>query len=165
MRKIFVTVLVVSAVLGTGRPAAALIYLPVNTLESLLVRCPEVAIGTVTGTDAKADAATVTVKKTLKGELAGTVSVKGLMLRVTRENKKARFAANETVILFLAKSADGARSIMHSQVLATEADRKAMEGCVAEILPDAKVLADLANPRVKLDEDGVQRVLKRTGGE
>jgi hypothetical protein len=51
--------------------------------------------------------------------------------------------------------------IAHAQVLKTDAEKKAMAGCVEEISPDAKLLAELGNPKAKLDQGEVVTVLKR----
>jgi len=146
-------------IVSLARPASALVYLPTNSLESLLANCPDVVIATVVSTDVPGDAATIKVENALKGDAAGTLTVQKLHLRLSLKEKKPRFEPKDTVIVFLNTTPDGKHSIAHSQTLANEADRKTMEACVKEVLPHAKILSDLANPKIALDEKAIKQSL------
>jgi hypothetical protein len=127
-----------------GQRAFALIYLPENTLESMLVRSDAVVIGTVSDfsdTDNRG-----TVEEVLKGNATGALQVTGVMLRVDTKTRRPRFAKGDRIIVFCNPVGDsGSRSILHSQTLANAAEVRTMKGCVAEIMPVAQLLTDLAD--------------------
>ncbi|MCL2640628.1 MAG: hypothetical protein FWD53_07280 [Phycisphaerales bacterium] len=144
--------MILLVVMGVGREAEGIIYLPENSLESLLVRCPVVVTAKVTSVDEGQDRATMQIEKTLKGDVKGDATVKGVMRRITVKEKKARFAAGDHVMLFLGQDpSTKAMSVVASQQLANEKEVKAMEGCVVEVMPMAGVLADLGNARKEVD--------------
>jgi hypothetical protein len=150
----------VAAILLAAMPVRALIYLPENTLESLLVRSDSVVIGTVAAFSDADNRATIQVDETCKGTAKGTIVVTGVRLRLTSTTSRPRFAAGDQVVLFLAAAAkDDAgketRAILHTQVLNGAAEIKTMSGCIAEVSPMAQVLADLADIKKPVDEKGV----------
>jgi len=151
---------VLLVVMGFVREAEAIIYLPENSLESLLVRCPVVVTAKVTGVDEEQDQATVQIETTIKGDAKGEATVKGVMRRISAKEKKARFAAKDRVMLFMGQDpATKTMSVVASQALANEKEIKAMEGCVAEVMPMAGVLADLANVRKEMDVAAVKEAI------
>ena len=157
MRRHLIVVMAILAMLPLGREAAGLIYLGENSLESMLVRCPVVVVTTAVSVDEEADRAVVRIETTLKGEAKGEVTVKGILLHVTAKEKRPRFAAGDRVILFMGQDAKtGAMGVVASQKLDGEKEVKAMEGCVAEMMPVAGVLVDLANPKKEVDEAAVR---------
>jgi hypothetical protein len=65
------------------------------------------------------------------------------------------------VVLFLDTPKNSAPVILHSQALATEADRKAMAASVTEILPFAPPLANLHDPQKPVDEIAIHKALTK----
>ena len=138
---------VCSVLLCCPRRAHALIYLPENTLESMLVRADAIVIGTIAEISPATNRGALTVEETLKGTVPDSLPIAGVMLQVDTNVQKPRFAKGDRVVLFLGpRNADlGTRPVIHSQILANDAEVHTMKACIAEITPVAQVLADLGN--------------------
>lgn len=144
-----------------ARPAAALIYLPENTLESMLVRSDAVAIGTATEVSESTDHGSISVDETLKGNAPASIAVTGVMLRVDTNLRKPRFAKGDRIVVFLGplNSDTGARPILHTQKLDSDAEVRTMHGCILEILPMAQLLADLGDIHKEIKPDPLRAAL------
>ena len=138
--------------------ADALLYLAEGSLESMLVRSGTVVIATVETVDG--DSATLKVAETFKGKAEATLAVRGVNLRITSEQSKARFAKGETAVVFLTTTANGTLAIVYSQTLPSEGEVKSMKGCVAEVLPFAETLNDLGNPKKEVNQEQVVEAVK-----
>lgn len=146
---------------GLARRARALIYLPENSLESVLVKADAVVIGTIHDFSEEANTANVDVEETLKGQAKGRIALSSVMLRVSAKERRPRFKDGDRVVLFLGPEAENQRKVIQSQTLGDEAEVKAMRGCIAEIMPMAKLLADLADPHVQTDEKALREALTK----
>ncbi len=144
------------------RPAHALIYLPENTLESLLVRADAVVFATVAETSDAKNQATFDRDETVKGEVDAHITATGFLLRITTTDNRPRFANGDRILVFLGPAtAAGTRPILHSQKLESDAEVKTMKACVAEILPVAATLADLDDLKKEFDEKALRTALTK----
>jgi len=143
-----------------AQPAAALIFLPENSLESMLVRADAVVIATITQASEATNRGTAKVDDTLKGKAEGTINLNEIMLRVTRTERKPRFAAGDRVVLFLGPAVDDVRTVLHSETLKNDAEVNTMKGCILEVQPFAAVLADLGLKK-PIDEKGLREALTK----
>jgi hypothetical protein len=143
----------------TANPARALIYLPENTLESLLLRSDAVIIATVLEVNQSANTGLVQVDDTLKGTASGKLPLLDVMLRISARERKPRFAVGDRVLLLCGPATDAGRAVLHSQKLENDAEFRTMKGCITEIAPVAAILNDLANSKKPIDPDPLRKAL------
>lgn len=142
-----------------ARPARAMIYLPENSLESLLVRSDAVLIATVLEVNESANTGLVQIDDTLKGNASGKLPLLDVMLRLSAKERKPRFAVGDHILLLVGPAGDTGRAVLHSQKLENDAEIRAMKSCIAEISPVAPALNDLANNKKPIDPEPLRKAL------